>query len=209
MPALSNLVDLINNNIQIGLPVYATGSTPSNYKVGNFTTARFQGGLYYNIGDNVKTNNGDTTYEEPMIINNNGEGYSVSYDDIYPFQIFHMIEDIKYDISPNDYGRPGSTMLETAEMRLIFSGSRLRLNARPEDIVAVLIYNFPKEFNPTQLSSLNIESCVIEVGQVEQDMYKIWDNYWRNVSYKLDLNTILFEVKYKLTSEYGQCFSLC
>ena len=94
-------------------------------------------------------------------------------------------------------------------MRLIFSGSRLRLNARPEDIVAVLIYNFPKEFNPTQLSSLNIESCVIEVGQVEQDMYKIWDNYWRNVAYKLDLNTILFEVKYKLTSEYGQCFSLC
>jgi hypothetical protein len=194
MPKLSNIVDMINCNI----------------KSNNFSSARFQSGKLYNISDPVKSYKEDgSSTTEPMIIDDNGECTNLSYDDSRSFTLFHTVEEIEYNIPSDDYGRPGTTMMETANMKLIFTGSRRKLKFAVEDIIAAVIYDIPKEFLPIDICNLNLTSCIIEVGIVDSNIYNVWDDNWINTEMRLNTESIAFSIKYKIISTYNKCFSLC
>lgn len=194
MPALSNLITMINTSI-------STNSLSSN---------KFQNGKYYNIADPVRTYDEDgSNYTEPMIIDNNGECVSLVFDDNYPFKLFHVIDDIEYIVPTDDYGSGGTTMQEVANAKLIFAGSRKSLKTSQEDIMAAIVYDIPKEFVYNIIQPLNITSAIIEIGSVSTNIYDVWEANWKNTRFRLNTDTFIFSIKYKIVTEYNSCFGVC
>ena|ERR1035437_4378536 len=194
MPALQDISTLINTSLSTG----------------NFSTRKFQPAVYYTIADTVKTVTDETEKLEPMIIDDNGECIKMIYNDVNALQVFHLIGDLSYSPATLDYGPPGTTMQEVAEMTLVFVGNRKRLKTRPEDISAAILMNIPKEFDIVTISSLNINSCIIEVSDVETDPYKNFSMLWTNIKSFVKPETVLITIKYKITTTYNRnCWVLC
>lgn len=194
MPALSQIVTIINNS----------------FVTGQFSTRKYQIAKYFGITDPVKTTMEDMDKIEPMIIDDNGECIKVVYDDTQAFQIFHKLDTIDYKIADPDYGFPGTTMEEAANMKLIFFGNRKRLQTRAEDLIAAVALDMPKEFSTAQIQTLGLNSCVIEIGDVESDPYKVFSEEWSGIDTFVKPETILFSIRYKIIDTYNKnCFLLC
>lgn len=195
MPNLDSICSLINSSLQTG----------------NFASRRFQAAKFYEIADPIKTTGEDKERIEPYIIDNDGEGESVVYDDTQALQVYHVVDTIDYQIAdPDDYGKPGTTMQETANMRMIFIGSRKRMKVRTENTIAAAVMDFPKEFTPTQVTALGMNSCIIQMQDVESDPYTVWEDQFKGTEYGLGTDTTAFSIKYKIIDTYNKnCFSLC
>lgn len=198
MPNLDSIVTRINDSMQTN----------------GFKSRKFQGSLYLGIADEVKTIDGedDARVEtiEPGVIDNDGEVTDVSYDDNYPLVIFHRVMDLKYEVAPENYGPPGTTMQETASMKVVVGGSRSRVQTNENNIIASVALDFPKEFTPTVVSTLGMNSCIIEMGQVNPHIYSVWDEHWKGIPCTLGPNIFLFSIDYQVISTYNKnCFNLC
>lgn len=194
MPSLDKIVAAVNTSIQTG----------------NFKTRRFQASKYYGIADPVKTTGEDSEKMEPMIIDDNGECTKVIYDDTQAFQIFHVVDDIEYEQADPNYGNAGETMQETAYMRLVFAGNRTRLKVRPEELIAAVILDIPKEFTPGDAQLLALNNVIIETGAVESDPYKVFGANWQGIKTFVKPATVMFSIKYKIITQFTKpCFVLC
>lgn len=194
MPAQNDIALLINASL----------------KANNFKSQRFQSGAYFGIAEPIKEISEDGEKTAPYIIDDTGEGTTVVYNDTCPFTVFHRLETPEYNIPVDDYGKPGTTMQETSNMRLVFTGSRGRMKIRPENVAAAIAMDFPKEFTPAQITSLGLNSCIIEMGSVIVDPYTVWSQEWIGHEYDLDTDTIMISVNYRIVSTYNKlCFSLC
>ncbi len=195
MPNLDAIVTLINTSMQTG----------------NFKSRRFQSAKFFTIADPIKTTGEDNERREPYIIDNNGEGVAVVPDDTYGLQVYHVADSLAYQIAdPDDYGTPGTTMQETANMRMVFWGRRGKLKVRLEDVIAASAMDFPKEFLPSDLTPLGMNSCRIEMGEVDSDPYSVWDKEFQGTEFQLGTDTILFDISYKIIDTYNRsCFNLC
>ena len=194
MPNLDKVVTLINNQLKTSK---------------NLSTRLFQNSKWYNIADKNKTT-GDVEITQPLILDNNGEGISVVFDDTNFLQVFHKVDTINYLIADVDYGNPGTTMQEEAEMSIIVVGSRKRLKTRQENIMAAISLSFIKEFKDSDIRPLGMNSCIIEMGSVDIDPYSVWDQNWIGAEYSLNTDTFLFSMKYKIVSTFNKnCFTIC
>lgn len=195
MPNLNDITTIINDAL----------------KADNFSTSRFQNSRFFGIADRVKITGEETERYDVGVIDNDGEVTSVCYDDTYNLSVYHRVLDIEYqDIAENDYGIPGHTMTEFANMKMIIFGNRAKLKVRPENIIAGAIVDFPKELSIAQITALNLNSCVIEMSRAEVDPYSIWDSEFQGSKYEYDTNTILVSIPYKITSTFNKgCFTIC
>lgn len=195
MPNLDSITTLINSALQSG----------------QFKSRRFQAAKFYEIADPIKTTGEDKERREPYIIDDDGEGTSVVYDDTQALQVYHVVDTIDYKIAdPDDYGKPGTTMEETANMRMIFIGSRKRIKVRPENVIAAAIIDFPKEFTPAEVTANGMNSCIIQMQDVESDPYIVWGDQFIGTDFSLGTDTIAFSIKYKIVDTYNKnCFTLC
>lgn len=193
MPNLDSICGIINTALQAD----------------QFGTRRFQASAWYNIADPLRTT-GENETTQPVIIDNEGEGKSVVFDDTNALQVFHRINSISYKIADPDYGNPGTTTEETANMRMIFVGSRRRLKTRPENVMAGAAMDFPKELNSSVITSLGMNSLIIEMGDIDLDPYSVWNTEWQGSDFELDSDTFLFSLKYTIISTFNKsCFSIC
>jgi hypothetical protein len=194
MPALDQITANINTAMQNG----------------NFNTRKFQIAKYYNITDVVKTSTTEGDKLQPYVIDDSGNCINVVYDDKYNFQVFHVVDNITYKQADPNYGNPGQTMEETAEMILIFFGNRKKLMVRPEDIAAAICMDIPKELPLSFIQPLGMNSVVIETNIIETDPYIVWNNQWQGTTSFVKPETILLAVKYTIVSTYNKnCFKLC
>lgn len=195
MPNINGIVSLINTALQAG----------------QFANRRFQPCQYYGIADPVKItgeDSGDRT--EPQIIDNDGEAISLVFDDNNAVQVYHQQDNISYEIAPVDYGKPGTTMREIVDMRLIFAANRSRVQTDNLSCASAIAMDFPKEFTAAQLTATGNNYGIIEMGEVETNPYSVWESEFPGSPFGLNLNTIFISVKYKLTLEYNKnCFSIC
>jgi len=192
MPNINSICDLINLEL----------------KTLSFSTQRYQGALYNGIADIIKT--GDNEHSEFYIIDDYGEAKSLAYNDIYPFQIYHQRKEFTYKEADENYGNAGQTMEETAYMKLIFMGGRGRMLVRPENIMASIVLNFPKEFFDSVIIPLQLSSCVIEMGEINSNPLSVWEEEFKGTDFSLDTDSILISVHYKIISTYNKnCFFLC
>lgn len=194
MPNINGIVSLINTALQSG----------------QFANRRFQPCVYYGIADPVRITGEENERTEPQIIDNDGEGTSLVFDDTNVVQVYHQHDNLSYEIAPVDYGKPGTTMREIADLRLIFAANRSRVQTDNLNCAAAIGIDFPKEFTAAQLSALGNNYGTIEMGGVETDPYKVWEQEFPGRPFGLAMNTIFISVKYKLTLEYNKnCFSIC
>jgi hypothetical protein len=196
MPNLNSICGLINAALQAD----------------QFASRRYQSGQWFEIADPVQTSGeseGDKV--EPMILDDFGEGTAVVFDDTSSLVVFHRLDNLQYELGePNDYGAPGTTMREVASMRMMFTASRSKLKSRGEDMVAAAILDFPKEFLPSVISPLGMNSCIIEMGDVETDIYGLWRKEWPGTNMTLATDTVMFQIKYKIVDTFNKkCFQLC
>lgn len=196
MPNLGNIVGFINDAMLAG----------------NFSSRSFQTGNFNGIAEYIKTTDGGVEQKSPFIIDDQGEAMELIYDDRYPFVIFHLKDGWDYQQAPDpeNYGKAGTTMQETANMKLVFVGSRKRMGVSCDNVTAAVAMDIPKEFTPSQLYGLSLVSCVIETGSVATDPYTIFSEIWSNTDYNFDTDTIIFTMSYKITATYNKgCFNLC
>ncbi len=196
MPNVNALTILINSALQAD----------------QFASSRYQSGQWFGIADPVMTTGeSESGNIEPMILDDEGEGTPVVFDDTSSLVVFHRLDDLTYEIAdPNDYGSPGTTMRETASMRMMFTASRNKLKSRGENMVAAAILDFPKEFLPSVIAPLGMNSCIIEMGDVETDIYSLWNKEWQGTKMMLSTDTVMFQIKYKIVNTFNKkCFSLC
>lgn len=194
MPNINGIAQLINTALQAG----------------NFSSRKFQSSVLYLVSDPIKTVEEKSETTCPYIIDNNGEATELTFDDTNQFQIYHKIDSQSYKLADLDYGAPGTTMNEISNMRLIFMGSRKRMKVTKDNVIAAINADFPKEFLPSVITPLQLNKCVIEMGEIMEDPYSVWSQEFQGVPYDLSTDTIMFSVAYKIDCDYNKnCFSLC
>lgn len=185
-------------------------------KDGNFHGRKFQSGVWYGLAYLVDRDDkvGDEFIKvrRPSIIDNNGEGTSVDYDDTYPIQFYHrIISPLQYvDMSGEGFGNPNSSNKEIADMVLICMGDRSKVGAYNEDICAAIVNDLTRELSPTQLSVLGLQSATIEVTDTNLNPIEVFEQEYNGVDFSLAPENFMIAIKYKLTTMYGKnCFTLC
>lgn len=176
-----------------------------------FASNRFQAAKFSGIAERIKITGEEIERYEVAVIDNDGEAETVCIDDTYSLQVYHRVDSISYPYVPdNDYGKPGHTMTEEANMRMIIFGDRSRLKVRPENLVAAAVVDFPKEIAPVVITPLQLNSCIIEIGDIDTDPYNVWDKEFTGSKMELDTNTCLCEIRYKIITTYNKnCFQIC
>lgn len=194
MPNLNAISLLINASLQAG-----------HFKSQRFNPTRFNG-----LADPIrKVNKEGTETTTPTIITNKGEGDEVVFNDKYSAQCFHRLINTQYDIPDEPMGFPAREMKEIANMKMVFMGDRAKMKVRQEDVIAAVAFDFPKEFLPATVQSLELTSCVIEMGTVDSEPYEVFVQEWNGHNYSLTTSSILFAINYKITSTYAKCFTIC
>ena len=192
MPNLEKIVCLINDSIK-------NNAFPSQ----PFETAQFHG-----IARD-RSNTEKNGWTMPMVVDNDDNGSFVSPDDTYPLVIYHRSENPEYtDNRKTDFGNPGTWMEVKYPMQLICFGDRKKIKKQQEDVMDVMIYNFPREFTNAVLSPLGIQDCVIDTNGTLNDNLTVWNQEFKNVEFPLENNQFIFSIRYTVKMTY-KCFNLC
>lgn len=180
------------------------------FQANSFSTMRFQSGDWNGIAEQAKTIEESGESIVPAILDLNGEGKNLMYDDTYPFRAYHRMLSVNYSDDDTEYGNPGQTMKEISEMKLVFIGSRFKMGTRPENVIAALEMDFPKEFKPSDLTPLGLNKCTIEMSDVSYDMYSIWAEEFAGNDFALPIDTIAISLRYRITILFEKCcFNFC
>jgi hypothetical protein len=177
---------------------------------GQFASKRYQSGQWFAIADVLQTTGESVVKKNPVIADNDGEARSIVFDDTSSLIAYHTVNSLEYEIASSNYGQPGNTMKETASMKLVMFGSRTKLQTRVENLVAAAVLDIPKEFSSSTAKSLQIASCIIEIGTVNTDVYSIWAREFVGTPFSLEGDTVAFELLYKIINIFNKrCFNLC
>jgi hypothetical protein len=179
-------------------------------KANSFSTMKFQSGDWNGIAEQVRTIEESGENVIPAIIDLEGEAKNLMFDDTYPFRAYHRMTSVNYSTDEGEYGNPGDTMQEISDFKFVFIGSRFKMGTRPENVIAAIEKDFPKEFYPIDLTPLGLNKCVIEMGEVSYDQYAIWNEEFSGNDFALPIDTIAISVRYRMNILFDKCcFSIC
>lgn len=180
------------------------------FQANSFSTMKFQSGDWNGIAEQVRTAEETGENITPAVLDLEGEGKNMMFDDTYPFRAYHRMLSVNYSDDETEYGNPGTTMREISEMKLVFIGSRFKMGTRPENVIAALEMDFPKEFKPIDISPLGLNKCVIEMGDVIYDPYAIWNEEFSGNDFSLPTDIIAISLRYRLHILFEKCcFNFC
>lgn len=191
MPKLREIVDVINTSL----------------KGGNFATRKFQDGIWYNIAEFITREEKDKVTKFPTIIDELGEGKDVVPNDTYPIQFYHRILGILPTDDPiTDFGDFGNSITEIDEMMLIVIGDRKKTLSYREDVASAIWAQFPREITTIP----ELQSCLIEPLEINNDRESVWNNEFDNVDFELEPQQYIISLRYRITAIYSKnCFTLC
>lgn len=194
MPNLNDITILINTTL-IGGP---------------FVNNKFKPAKTFGICEAVKKSEDGKETSQPSYFDTWGEGESVAFDDTNTLMIFHRVESISYSNDSDGYGNADKNLIETANMRLVFTGQRNKMNARPENVLAAIELFFLKELTPAQASGFGVYGATLEMGDANLDSYSVWDQEFQGIEYGLVPEIMMFSIPYKIISTFNKgCFILC
>ncbi len=191
MPQLREIVSVINTSLQGG----------------NFATRKFQDGKWYNIAEFITREEQDKVTKFPVIIDDFGECTEVVPNDTYPIQFYHRILGILPTDDPIvDFGNFGNSITEVDEMVLIVIGDRKKTNVTRENIASAIWAQFPREITTVA----NLQSCLIEPLEINNDRESVWNGEFDNVDFELEPQQYIISLRYRITAIYSKnCFTLC
>ena len=191
MPSLHKITVFINDTIKA-----------------NLTKKPFKGSIYKGITEAVVDDVDGNS--KPCIVDNDGQATSVIINDVYPMQIYHKTISIRYNEAENNYGKPGNTTEEEANMQLVFIGNRNKLNLTKENIIALLAVFFPKNVKTTDVSSPDFLSCSISIGTAELNTRTVYNNEYGNIDFNLPPNYVMMSLPYTVVTSYNKsCIVVC
>lgn len=200
MPKIREIIEILNQSLKDG-----------NFHTSKFQTGNWQG-LVYLIDKEEKDGEDFIVVRRPAIIDNNGEGIVVDYDDTYPIQFYHrMTATLQYaDMSNEGFGNPNSSNKEIAEMVLICQGDRSKIGVYNEDVCAAIVNDLTRELKPADLTVLGLQNATIEVIETNTNSLEVFTQEYQGVDFPLAPENFMIAVKYRITTMYGKaCFSIC
>ena len=191
MPYISPITEIINTNI----------------KQQSLYDKRFQKGLFEKVATLVTRNEGESPVTYPAVINDlDGDATDISFDDTFPFIIYHRIESINHNkLEPNG---DNNVVQETANMVAVVYGDRNILLLPQEELISGVQFGFPQGLSAAQKSEWNLISCDITTGAVELNSKSVFEKEVNGVEYNLKPNSILFSIAYTISTEYN-CLEIC
>lgn len=195
MPKLNQIISYINGRISNKL-----------------NDERFQGGQYLNeIVELVPVFEGEVRTTFPAIIDHYGEGTSAVIDDTLPIQIYHRLIGTEYESVPVDnYGDPGNTIQETANMLMVIISDRNKIHLHGTDLMSIVLASIPQEVPGTLLNSWTLYSANVELSSANTNMEEVFKNEYNVETYGLKPNSIMYAVSYKIITTFDKnCFLTC
>lgn len=128
-----------------------------------------------------------------LVINVNGECYSVLHDDSKTITSYHRLTSKAYNITPNGFG-DSKTIQEVYNFNLIVVGSREEFDQyEMETICARTLIECADKYN------------VVVIAQSTFDAQSIFQAEYSGVRYTLPPNIFCFKISYKLTRTQNPC----
>lgn len=192
MPFLDSITQIINNQL----------------KASTLSDSRFQRGAFIQIVNLIPREEGEGTINIPTRIEDiDGNEREMSFDDTYPFMIYHRVESITH--ADGDFRGDRILKRETANMLAVVFGDRNVLMLPQEQLITGVIAGFPTEISLAQKQAWNLSTAEIETGAVNDNPRTV---YAAEVGgpYPLKPNNILFSVNYTIMTEYDpSCIDIC
>lgn len=178
---------------------------------GNFKSMPFQSSSFNTLAYVIPTKDDAGVTYRPVIQDNAGNCTELDLNDLYNFQVFHVLDDFDFsEKQADDFGSPGNIISENDTCRMIVMGNTATLGLVREDIMSAVMVDFPREFDAGLLTSLGLSSCVFDQVIVSQDQEEIFASLWKGHDYFMLPQTFLYAVSYRLKCEYAKhCFTLC
>ena len=186
------------------IATYINGQLVANI----FTGANQQPVKLDAIADYVMVTDKESSATLPFIVDNFGEMKQLTFDDTNTIQGYHVIKGIDYETNGQmDFGDPDSFMQETATIKMVFFGNRVKLKIRPEDFIAAVSLYMPKQVD---LNSLGIIGYNLNINNIEHVSHRAWDEEFNGIEYDLPPNIFMSTITYTIRTIYGKnCFSIC
>lgn len=203
MPNLRSVIDAINTALSAG----------------PLSTAKFQdariNNLAYLVAQDVPNGQGEDTSSErivrPCIVADDGECTDLTLDDTVGLQLYHRNVGLAYEDRPEeDFGEPGNSTTEIADMVMIVIGDRNRIKVVQEDMAAALWGAMPRTLSSTVLGPLNLQSVDIAPGETNVNSESVWGEEFEGTDYALMPEDFMIAIRYRITTLYSKnCFTLC
>lgn len=192
MPYLKEIVDIMNVNMR------AT----------TLSDKRFDKGAFYSIARLLPREEENQRVTIPSIVANNGSCTDVSFNDIYPFIIYHRVLSITY--GKGEAFGDNQLIQETANMIAVVYGDRNILKLEPEQLVAAVNAGFLDQLTETDKNTYNLGISSINVAENNLNPEEVFQGELSGVTFNLQPNKILFSINYTIVNEYDkQCVDIC
>jgi hypothetical protein len=170
---------------------------------------RFQKGLFSQIANLVPRDEEGNNITIPTIIKDiDNNEIEISFDDRYPFSIYHRVVSLQYG-----EGLPegdANLITETANMLAIVYGDRNILMLSQEQLVSGVQSGFIQGLSDAQKQEWNLTFADISTGNVNLNSKSVYAEELGNAPYQLKPNSILFSLAYTIITEYkSNCLDIC
>lgn len=181
-----------------------------NMKASTLADKRFQKGAFYRVANLVPRDEESGNVTIPTIIADiDNNEIEISFDDRYPFSIYHRVVSLQYEKVEQPEGDI-QLKRETANMRAVVYGDRNILMLSQEQLVSGVEGGFLEGLTDAQKQEWNLSTADIVTGNVNLNSQNVYAEELGNVKYALKPNHILFSLDYTIVTEYkASCLNIC
>lgn len=182
----------------------------SRLKATSFSDKRFTG-KHYGLMQSmmVKNSKGESLFG-PAKPNLQGEMEVAYPDDTHALITYHKIISVSYsNTKPAQYGDRKNFLLQTSDVALNIIGFSDQLQLLSNDLEGLVAPGIPADAKELA-RTLGFNNILISPLASRFDSQAIFNEEFRGTDFKLKPNMIVFQVKYRIESEFRKdCFKIC
>ena len=172
-----------------------------------------QNNVLYGIAEPSYLNSNENPTIQPVVINLDGEGVAVIYDDSYNLSIYHRIfQETITAIENRNFGNKVQDFVRaTTDMEMVVWATRTKVKMNPRILAGQLLAMFPSEqISILDTNNSKIGSASLYVTSTNYDSLSIFSRDYRGTEYFIGEQMMLFGIRYTIESTFRkECFNTC
>jgi hypothetical protein len=166
-----------------------------------------------NDGFDARTTAGVRTKVQPCIINLDGEGTPVTFDDSYFLTLYHRVfsEAITGQAGRAFGNKAQDFVVSRADCELVVTAQRVKVKMNPRILAGQIFAMFPSnQITITDTSNNKLGVASVLVSSINFDSLAIFGRDYRGAEYYVSESLILIGIRYTIESHFRkECFNNC
>jgi len=172
-----------------------------------------QNHILYGIAEPSYVNSEAKPTIQPCVINLDGEGTPVIYDDSYNLSIYHRIfQEPVQAVQGMSFGNKAQDWVRTStDMEMVVWAHRTKVKMNPRILAGQLFAMIPgTQITVTDTSNNKVGTAVLLVNNTNFDSLSIFGRDYRGSEYFVGEQLMLFGIRYTIESTFRkECFNTC